>query len=108
MKKKITCQACEGRGWFTRYSENESGGSSWNENCAECNGTGEVEVPFTRGDLWRSFDNKMLANMMSKLMCNNCHAFFNCAECHVDDEGCATEILKYFNEEAPDDQQRTM
>lgn len=108
MKKKITCQACEGRGWFTRYAENESGGSSWNENCTECNGTGEVEVPFTRGDLWRGSSDEELADMLSKLVCHDCHRFFQCEECHVDDLGCAKEILRYFKQEAQDDQQGTM
>lgn len=54
MKKKISCPECKGHGFIGHFNEN----SVWSERCSECNGTGEIEVPFTRGDRIRSMSDE--------------------------------------------------
>lgn len=55
MKKKIICPECDGRGYISHaetWSDGNSvgGGRAWSEPCVNCNGAGEVEVPFTTYD----------------------------------------------------------
>lgn len=98
MKKKIMCSNCNGYGFIGKCDENKA----WSERCAKCNGTGEIEVPLTNGDLLRSGSDERNAQWLSKLVCHDCTAIFQCSECHPDDEGCAKEILKWMQKEAED------
>ena len=102
MKKKVVCPECDGNGYIGKYTVNEYGCSAWSERCDECDGTGEIEVPLTNGDLFRSRSDEMNALFLSKIVCHNCMSTFECEKCYPDDEGCAKEILKWLNKEAKD------
>lgn len=54
MKKKINCPTCGGFGFVTKFSDY----SIWSERCEQCNGTGEIEAPFTIGDRIRSMSDE--------------------------------------------------
>ena len=80
MKKKISCPNCDGHGFITKWSDY----SIWSERCNECNGTGEVEVPFTIGDRIRSMSDEEIAAWLAnnavdtpcEIICGNeCRAF---------------------------------
>lgn len=96
MKKKISCPACKGHGFISKFNDC----SIWSEKCLECNGIGEIEVPMTNGDKFRSMSDEELASWFSKLVYHDCATTFRCFECHADDDGCAKEILKFIKEEA--------
>ena len=57
MKKKINCPACGGHGFIAKFNDC----SAWSECCEKCNGTGEIEVPFTIGDKIRSMSDEEIA-----------------------------------------------
>lgn len=57
MKKKINCPTCGGFGFVTKFSDY----SVWSERCEQCNGTGEIEAPFTIGDRIRSMSDEDIA-----------------------------------------------
>ena len=80
MKKKISCPNCDGHGFITKWSDY----SICSERCNECNGTGEVEVPFTIGDRIRSMSDEEIAAWLAnnavdtpcEIICGNeCRAF---------------------------------
>lgn len=96
MKKKIFCPNCNGHGFIPKHDENKV----WSEKCTECNGIGEIEVPMTHFDIFRSMSDEAFAGWLSKLVYHNCAATFKCHDCHAEDEECAKEILKYLREEA--------
>lgn len=54
MKKTIICPQCGGHGFNTKRSNY----IIWSERCAQCNGTGEIEVPITNGDALRSMSDE--------------------------------------------------
>lgn len=96
MKKKIFCPNCNGHGFIAKCNENQA----WSEKCTECNGIGEIEVPMTHFDVFRSMSDEAFAGWLSKLVYHNCATTFKCYDCHAEDEECAKEILKYLREEA--------
>ena len=96
MKKKIFCPNCNGHGFIAKCNENQA----WSERCTECNGIGEIEVPMTHWDVFRSMSDEAFAGWLSKLVYHNCATTFKCQDCHAEDEECAKEILKYLREEA--------
>lgn len=96
MKKKIFCPNCNGHGFIAKCNENQA----WSEKCTECNGIGEIEVPMTHFDVFRSMSDEAFADWLSKLVYHNCATTFKCHDCHAEDEECAKEILKYLREEA--------
>lgn len=98
MKKKIMCPNCNGHGFIAKCNDNQA----WSEKCTECNGIGEIEVPLTNGDLFRCGSDERNARWLSKLVCHDCMATFQCQECHSEDEDCAEEILKWMQKEAKD------
>lgn len=102
MKKKISCPNCDGHGFITKWSDY----SIWSERCNECNGTGEVEVPFTRGDRIRSMSDKELTEFISSfpvntlcdIVCNgNCKAFATLEK--DSDKVCEELMQKWLAEE---------
>ena len=56
MKKKINCPTCGGFGFVTKFSDY----SVWSE---QCNGTGEIEAPFTIGDRIRSMSDEDMPSL---------------------------------------------
>lgn len=95
MKKTIICPQCGGHGFNTKRNNY----IIWSERCAQCNGTGEIEVPITNGDALRSMSDEDISYFFSKLVCHDCASIFHCKECHPDDDICAGEILKWIQDE---------
>lgn len=62
MKKKISCPNCNGNGFISKWSDYIAGRGR----CNECNGTGEIEVPFTIGDRIRSMSDEEIAAWVSE------------------------------------------
>lgn len=102
MKKKARCPKCGGHGFIAKWNDC----SAWSEYCFECNGTGEVEVPFTRGDRIRSMSDKELAEFISSFPINtlcdivcdgNCKAVATLEK--DSDEVCEEIVQKWLKEE---------
>lgn len=88
MKKKIICPECEGCGYITHvetweYEDGTGGGQAWSEPCANCNGTGEVEVPMTNYEYIRAMDIEDMAECL-RMLCSNSDT---CRGCPI--ENCA-------------------
>lgn len=108
--KKVICPGCEGAGFTYHYDDH----GSWIEDCEECDGAGEVEVPeveapfvrTTRGDRIRNMSNKEIAEFISNfpvdslcdVICSsNCKAMPTAEK--TSDEVCKEIIQKWLEEE---------
>lgn len=77
MKKKINCPTCGGSGFVAKFSSY----SVWSERCEQCNGTGEIEVPFTIGDKIRSMSEwKTVERKQFNILCGNAQ-LLECPQC---------------------------
>ena len=69
MKKKIRCPECEGRGCTTHYATDAAGNklAAIDIKCANCNGTGIIEVPMTNFDRIKNMNEMELVKFISDI-----------------------------------------
>ena len=100
MKKKISCPNCNGNGFISKWSDYIAGRGR----CNECNGTGEIEVPFTIGDRIRSMSDEEIAAWLAnnavdtpcEIICGDeCRAFTTLEK--TSEEAC-NDIIKEWLE----------
>ena len=102
MKKKVGCPKCGGYGFIAKWNDC----SAWSEYCFECNGTGEVEVPFTIGDRIRSMSDEEIAAWLAnnavdtpcEIICGNeCRAFTTLKK--TSEEACDDIVKEWLKKE---------
>lgn len=92
MLKNIPCPACDGHGVISEFTEH----SVMVKTCANCEGSGHIEVPMSNADRIRAMNDEELADSFtSKCLCDfipyhsqdHCASFSSC-------KGCILEWLK--------------
>ena len=66
-----TCPHCEGRGYISRFENDENECRAWSEKCVVCEGTGSILFPETNADHIRAMSDEELANFLDSI-----HDFF--------------------------------
>ena len=59
-----TCPHCEGRGYISRFENNENECRAWSEKCVVCEGTGSILSIETNADHIRAMSDKELAKFL--------------------------------------------
>lgn len=95
-----TCPYCEGRGYISRFENNENECRAWSEKCVVCEGTGSILFPETNADrIRRMSDEELAEHIWGKFGCPDGKTNVTCGyvgEC----KGCWLEWLKHPVEEA--------
>ena len=95
MKKKTICPECEGRGYTTHYATDAAGNKllAVDIKCANCDGTGIVDVIFTNYDFVKGLD----IENMAKFCALNREPYLPHSACYV----CEYFEGLYCTKEAP-------
>ena len=59
-----TCPHCEGRGYISRFENDENECRAWSEKCVVCEGTGSILFPETNADHIRAMSDEELAKFL--------------------------------------------
>lgn len=86
-----TCPHCEGRGYISRFENNENECRAWSEKCVVCEGTGSILFHETNADHIRAMSDEELAKLLldgcrgSKCdsQTQNEYGSVNCFECRM-------------------------
>ena len=96
MMKKVPCPKCDGWGHISVVGENSI--SSYR--CAECCGTGQIEIHVTNADRIRSMSDEELAKFIPNWSYTNaCKCGEHYVDCNNECEKCVAEWLQQPAEE---------
>lgn len=97
-----TCPHCEGRGYISRFENDENECRAWSEKCVVCEGTGSILFPETNADHIRAMSDEELAEFLNRVHVDPCSSccgnLYWCRRNNAPEPVCQKHFLKWLQQ----------